>query len=121
MSVIAPPPAAPPGPGPSLPPERRGMARDGVRLLAAGPAGITHHRFHRLPQLLCPGDLLVVNVSATIPAALDAVRDGLAHPCTWPASTTTAPGWWNRARPATPAPPATGAPGSACTCRAAWC
>jgi S-adenosylmethionine:tRNA ribosyltransferase-isomerase len=31
---------------------------------------ITHHRFADLPQLLLPGDLLVVNTSATIPAAV---------------------------------------------------
>jgi len=30
----------------------------------------THHRFHDLPSLLAPGDLLVVNESATLPASL---------------------------------------------------
>ena len=33
-------------------------------------AGISHHRFLDLPDLLEPGDLLVVNTSATLPAAL---------------------------------------------------
>ncbi|HMN99668.1 MAG TPA: S-adenosylmethionine:tRNA ribosyltransferase-isomerase [Miltoncostaeaceae bacterium] len=57
------------------PPERRGVPRDGVRLLAAGPDGVAHHRFRDLPGLLREGDLLVVNTSATLPAALDGVRE----------------------------------------------
>lgn len=54
------------------PPEARGTARDGVRLLVSRRrAGeITHHRFTALPGLLLPGDLIVVNTSATIPAAV---------------------------------------------------
>jgi S-adenosylmethionine:tRNA ribosyltransferase-isomerase len=56
------------------PPEQRGIARDGVRLLVATPHGISHHRFRDLPQLLEPGDLVVVNTSATLPAALTARR-----------------------------------------------
>lgn len=35
---------------------------------------MTHRRFHELPDVLDPGDLLVVNTSATLPAALDARR-----------------------------------------------
>ncbi len=54
----------------SAPPEHRGVARDAVRLLVARPDGISHHRFHELADLLDPGDLLVVNTSATLPAAL---------------------------------------------------
>ena len=46
--------------------------RDEVRLLAATSAGIEHHRFTDLPDLLQPGDLVVVNTSATLPAALPA-------------------------------------------------
>jgi S-adenosylmethionine:tRNA ribosyltransferase-isomerase len=46
--------------------------RDEVRLLAASSAGIEHHQFTDLPDLLQPGDLLVVNTSATLPAALPA-------------------------------------------------
>jgi S-adenosylmethionine:tRNA ribosyltransferase-isomerase len=56
------------------PPERRGVPRDGVRLLVARPGGVAHHRFRDLPGLLREGDLLVVNTSATIPAALDGLR-----------------------------------------------
>jgi S-adenosylmethionine:tRNA ribosyltransferase-isomerase len=53
------------------PPERR----DDVRMLvAAGDAELVHARFRDLPRILAPGDLLVVNTSATLPAALTAVR-----------------------------------------------
>jgi S-adenosylmethionine:tRNA ribosyltransferase-isomerase len=56
----------------TAPPEARGVARDGVRLLVAdGATGrLLHARFHELPDLLAAGDLLVVNVSATLPAAV---------------------------------------------------
>jgi S-adenosylmethionine:tRNA ribosyltransferase-isomerase len=56
------------------PPERRGVARDGVRLLVARPEGIVHTRFHSLAEHLEPGDLVVVNTSATVPAELDGSR-----------------------------------------------
>ncbi len=46
--------------------------RDEVRLLAATAEGIAHHRFTDLPDLLAPGDVVVVNTSATLPAALPA-------------------------------------------------
>ncbi|HET8756416.1 MAG TPA: S-adenosylmethionine:tRNA ribosyltransferase-isomerase [Solirubrobacteraceae bacterium] len=48
--------------------------RDQVRLLAASGRALAHHRFTDLPDLLRPGDLLVVNTSATLPAALPAGR-----------------------------------------------
>lgn len=54
------------------PPELRGRARDEVRLLVAHPDGTTHARFRDLPAHLRPGDLLVVNDSATVPGQLDA-------------------------------------------------
>jgi S-adenosylmethionine:tRNA-ribosyltransferase-isomerase (queuine synthetase) len=44
--------------------------RDGVRLLAGTPDGVTHRPFTELPELLRPGDLLVVNTSPTLPAAV---------------------------------------------------
>lgn len=53
------------------PPEARGLARDGVRLLAATSATIEHARFTDLGRYLRPGDLLVVNTSATRAAAVD--------------------------------------------------
>ncbi|TDC82208.1 S-adenosylmethionine:tRNA ribosyltransferase-isomerase [Actinomadura sp. 7K507] len=54
------------------PPEERGRSRDGVRLLVSrrATAEITHHEFRDLPSLLDPGDLLVVNTSSTLPAAV---------------------------------------------------
>jgi S-adenosylmethionine:tRNA ribosyltransferase-isomerase len=54
------------------PPEARGVARDHVRLMVSdGDAEPEHHRFHHLPEILREGDLLVVNTSATVPAAVD--------------------------------------------------
>jgi S-adenosylmethionine:tRNA-ribosyltransferase-isomerase (queuine synthetase) len=44
--------------------------RDGVRLLAGTPSGVRHLPFTALPELLRPGDLLVVNTSPTLPAAV---------------------------------------------------
>jgi S-adenosylmethionine:tRNA ribosyltransferase-isomerase len=60
----------------SRPPEARGLTRDGVRLLAATPDGLIHTRFRDLPRFLAPGDLLVVNNSATLAAALPGQRTG---------------------------------------------
>ena len=59
------------------PPEARGLARDEVRLLAASRATgeIEHARFDDLPRFLAPGDVLVINTSATLAAAIGAVRD----------------------------------------------
>jgi S-adenosylmethionine:tRNA ribosyltransferase-isomerase len=56
------------------PPEIRGLARDEVRLLVARPDGISHARFRDLGTALRPGDLLVVNTSATLAAAVDGTR-----------------------------------------------
>ncbi len=58
------------------PPEARGLARDQVRLMASErtPETIAHARFRDLPELLAPGDLLVINISATLAAALPARR-----------------------------------------------
>jgi S-adenosylmethionine:tRNA ribosyltransferase-isomerase len=56
------------------PPEARGIGRDEVRLMvSAGDDAPTHHRFTDLPAVLTAGDLVVVNTSATIPAAVDGV------------------------------------------------
>ncbi len=59
------------------PPEERGLARDGVRLLVADASdgSIAHGRFTDLVHVLAPGDLVVVNTSATIAAALPATRE----------------------------------------------
>jgi S-adenosylmethionine:tRNA ribosyltransferase-isomerase len=60
------------------PPEVHGTDRADVALLVASRAdgGITHARFGELGRFLRPGDLLVVNTSATLPAALPARLDG---------------------------------------------
>ena len=60
------------------PPESRGLQRDEVRLLVArrSDGSISHRRFADLMQVLRRGDLLVVNVSATIPAAVAGRRPG---------------------------------------------
>ena len=57
------------------PPEARGLPRDGVRLLVGWrhSGEVAHRRMADLPELLRPGDVLVVNTSATIPAAVPTV------------------------------------------------
>ncbi|MBW8889772.1 MAG: S-adenosylmethionine:tRNA ribosyltransferase-isomerase [Fibrobacteres bacterium] len=57
------------------PPEKRGLERDQVRLLAADrqTGALKHTRFDRIGDLLRPGDCLVFNASRTLPAALRAV------------------------------------------------
>jgi S-adenosylmethionine:tRNA ribosyltransferase-isomerase len=56
------------------PPEERGCGRDDVALLVATRRDgvLVHARFAELPRFLVPGDLLVVNTSATLAGALDA-------------------------------------------------
>jgi S-adenosylmethionine:tRNA ribosyltransferase-isomerase len=58
------------------PPEARGLRRDEVRMLVAhrSDGRLEHARFRDLPDYLAEGDLLVVNTSATLPAALPAER-----------------------------------------------
>jgi S-adenosylmethionine:tRNA ribosyltransferase-isomerase len=60
------------------PPEARGLRRDGVRLMVArkGTLALEHRHFADLPALLDPGDVVVVNTSATLPASLPAVTAG---------------------------------------------
>jgi S-adenosylmethionine:tRNA ribosyltransferase-isomerase len=62
------------------PPEERGLARDDVRMLVArGDGALVHARARDLPDFLAAGDLVVINTSATLPAALPARRaDGSA-------------------------------------------
>ncbi len=83
------------------PPEMRGIPRDAVRLLVsqpppsrplrswsrqdednsevvvAGAGAHTHTTFSDLPRFLDPGDVVVINTSSTVPAAVPA--DGGAH------------------------------------------
>jgi S-adenosylmethionine:tRNA ribosyltransferase-isomerase len=59
------------------PPEARGLARDQVRLMVSYRASdrIVHARFTQLPEVLAAGDVLVINTSGTLNAALRATRD----------------------------------------------
>src|SRR4051794_27687578 len=59
------------------PPEARGLRRDDVRLMVSRlrDESIEHARFRDLPHWLSAGDLLVVNVSGTLNAALPAIAD----------------------------------------------
>jgi S-adenosylmethionine:tRNA ribosyltransferase-isomerase len=68
--------ALPPALEAGEPPEASGLPRDAVRLMVARHGEpLAHTRFHSLPAFLDPGDLLVVNESATLPAALPAIRE----------------------------------------------
>ena len=70
----------PPGLEAQEPAEAMGLDRGEVRLLVTDRArqAVEHARFGDLPELLAPGDLLVLNTSATLAAALPATReDGL--------------------------------------------
>ncbi|OEJ29729.1 queuosine biosynthesis protein [Streptomyces agglomeratus] len=54
-----------------VPAEERGSGRDDVRLLVSRGAEVSHHRFRELGALLRAGDVLVVNTSPTLAAAVD--------------------------------------------------
>jgi len=92
------------------PPEVRGAGRDDVALLVATrhDLGLVHARFHDLPCFLNAGDMLVVNTSATLAAALEAELDG--EPVQLWLSTPSRDGGWivelrTRDRRAHPRPP----------------
>ena len=69
----------PMGAGAQEPPESRGLRRDAVRLMVSRPGEAPIHAcFADLPRFLGAGDLVVINTSATWPAALDTSRpDGV--------------------------------------------
>ncbi|WP_369143487.1 S-adenosylmethionine:tRNA ribosyltransferase-isomerase [Streptomyces sp. R44] len=56
-----------------VPAEQRGSGRgrDDVRLLVSRGEAVSHHSFRELPGLLRAGDVLVVNTSTTLAAAVD--------------------------------------------------
>jgi S-adenosylmethionine:tRNA ribosyltransferase-isomerase len=57
------------------PPEQRGLARDEVRLLVAEASRpVQHAAFRDIAGFLRPGDLVVVNTSATRASAVDGLR-----------------------------------------------
>lgn len=59
------------------PPEVRGDGRDDVRMIVSDRAAgtVVDAHFRELPEFLRPGDLLVLNTSGTLPAALTALRE----------------------------------------------
>jgi S-adenosylmethionine:tRNA ribosyltransferase-isomerase len=73
------------------PPEARSGRRDDVALLVSRRAAgqISHHAFADMPDLLLPGDLVVVNTSGTLPAAVAAGEGLIIH-----FSTATPDGSW---------------------------
>src|SRR5512139_2878981 len=63
------------------PPEARGLARDEVRLMVSYLSSnrVVHTRFRRIGSFLAAGDVVVINTSGTLNAALNAARsDGTA-------------------------------------------
>jgi len=78
------------------PPEARGTTRDDVRMLVSRTASgdIGHHSFADLPGLLLPGDLVVVNNTATLPAAVPLPTATCAAPMTVHFSTAMPEGDW---------------------------
>jgi S-adenosylmethionine:tRNA ribosyltransferase-isomerase len=60
-----------------VPPEARGIARDEVRLMVSHKANdrVEHTAFKDITRFLRAGDLVIVNDSATLPAALTAGRE----------------------------------------------
>jgi S-adenosylmethionine:tRNA ribosyltransferase-isomerase len=63
------------------PAEARGLARDEVRMLVARKTTreLVDTTFLRLPTFLEPGDLLIVNTSATVPAAVGTTDGRVVH------------------------------------------
>jgi S-adenosylmethionine:tRNA ribosyltransferase-isomerase len=59
------------------PPEARGLMRDEVRLMASDASDdrVVHSRFRDLEDFLEAGDVLVINTSGTMSAALEAERE----------------------------------------------
>jgi S-adenosylmethionine:tRNA ribosyltransferase-isomerase len=67
----------PPGLEASEPPEARGLERDQVRLMVSRVStnAVCHEQFTSLPEYLDAGDVLVINTSGTMNAALSARRE----------------------------------------------
>ncbi|HTW11044.1 MAG TPA: S-adenosylmethionine:tRNA ribosyltransferase-isomerase [Acidimicrobiales bacterium] len=116
------------GPSAAEPPEGRGLRRDEVAMLVALRAWgeVVPTTFSALDEFVGPGDLLVVNTSGTIPAAIDALdrESGAALVVHLSSMLCTLPGgdevwvveprrldghaggpWAKRADPSTPRPP----------------
>jgi S-adenosylmethionine:tRNA ribosyltransferase-isomerase len=54
------------------PPEARGITRDAVRMMVAhrNDTSLVHSTFSELPRFLVEGDVVVINTSGTLPAAI---------------------------------------------------
>jgi S-adenosylmethionine:tRNA ribosyltransferase-isomerase len=80
------------------PPEARGLRRDEVKLMVATRSDerIAHATFRELPSFVVAGDLLVINTSATLPAAVAGRRaDGEAVRVHFATAAPHLPdGWW---------------------------
>ncbi|MFE6978478.1 S-adenosylmethionine:tRNA ribosyltransferase-isomerase [Streptomyces sp. NPDC057682] len=59
-----------------VPAEQRGAGRDDVRLLVSRGTAVSHHAFRELPEQLRAGDVLVVNTSPTLAAAVNGRAGG---------------------------------------------
>ena len=81
----------------SVPPEARGLTRDAVRMLVATRSNgeLAHTYFSQLPSLLDEGDLVVVNTSGTLAAALDGTTTTTAMPVEVHLSTRLPAGLWS--------------------------
>lgn len=79
----------------SGPPEARGLTRDAVRMLVAYRADerLVHSTFSLLPTFLEDGDVVVVNTSGTLPAAVEGTDDA-GRPVVVHFSTELGPGMW---------------------------
>ena len=62
----------------TAPAEARGIASDQLRLMVSSGTGHEHTHFYDIARFLNPGDLLVVNNSATLPASFPARGTGAA-------------------------------------------
>lgn len=62
----------------SAPPEARGLSRDKVRLMVSYKSDdrLVHARFDEVGKFLEPGDVVVINTSGTMPAAMNATGAG---------------------------------------------
>ena len=63
----------------STPAEARGISRDAVRMMVARRSSdeLVHATFAELPRFLDPGDLVVINTSGTLPAAVQGCAGGV--------------------------------------------
>ncbi|HET9058822.1 MAG TPA: S-adenosylmethionine:tRNA ribosyltransferase-isomerase [Acidimicrobiales bacterium] len=63
-------------------PEERGLRRDGVKLMVGSRSSgaLVHSTFSRFPDFLGPDDIVVINTSATLPAAVDVVDPATGEP-----------------------------------------